>query len=282
MKNLKIFSAILALALILPGLSKAQNDSTTIQVGKRQVTITENTADGRKVTITKFDDGDEGPRPEEGDEEDNGRDNVEVTALRIDLGFNMLMHDGSFNLPSEMSLLDTKPLNSSNVGLHVVPTRFNLIKHKVNLVTAITFDFNDYAFSNPVTLVPDMDTLTIFADTMGTNYAKSKLKTAHVQIPLMLNFQTSPDNKRKNFHLSVGGYGGLLLGAKTKQKSEEFGKVKISDDFNLNKIRYGLTGRIGYRGLDLYVNYNLSSMFRDDQGPNIMPVTFGIALTGMM
>lgn len=278
MKSLLISAATIAMSFGLHLTSAAQttsSDTTEIQLGKRLIVITPDSSSGSdKVTISR-----QAGTPKDAKENKTESDAVNVGALKLDIGFNMPLYDGSLNMPSNLALYETKPLNSSNVGLHVLPTTFSLVKHYVNIGTAVTFDFNDYAFSNNVVIVPNLDTVGIMLDTVNT-YQKSKLKTVHAQIPLMLNFQTNPSNKKKNFQISVGAYGGLMLGAKSKTKTESGDKVKVRDDYNLEKFRYGVIGRLGYRNLEFYASYSLSSMFREGRGPEFHPLTVGISLTG--
>lgn len=260
----------------------SSGDTTEIVIGKKIISVT----DGKVQVINK--DGDDESDQEWAMDDDHDHDGdkkkkrntVDVDFLAIDLGMNFLTQDMDFNLDPEWSDLETKPLGSTHLGLHLAKTRINLIKNKVNLVTAITFDNNRYSFRDNVHIQPDQDELTIVID--SNDYRKSKLITWHAQIPLLLNFQTKPGNSKRNFHFSIGGYAGLLIGSSTKRKGDEIGKIKQQDDYNLNNIRYGVTGRIGFGPLDLYMNYNLSSMFREDQGPEIMPVNFGVSLTGIM
>jgi hypothetical protein len=54
-------------------------------------------------------------------------------------------------------------------------------------------------------------------------------------------------------------------------------KVKQKDDFNLNRFRYGITGRFGYAWINLFVNYGLSDLFEDGTGPELTPVSAGLA-----
>lgn len=278
MKSLLISAATIAMSLGLHMNGWAQttsSDTTQIQLGKRLIVITPDSSSGSdRVTISK-----QAGAPKDAKENKSESDAVHVGALKLDIGFNMPLYDGSLNLPTNLSLFETKPLNSSNLGLHVLPTTFSLAKHHVNIGTAVTFDFNDFAFSQNVVIVPNLDTVALVLDTVN-DYQKSKLKTVHAQIPLMLNFQTNPTNKKKNFQISVGGYAGLLLGSKSKTKTEAGDKVKVRDDFNLEKFRYGVMGRIGFRNLELYASYSLSSMFREGRGPEFHPITVGISLTG--
>ncbi len=257
---------------------EATNDTTEIVIGKKVITLSNG-----KVEVTNKDDDDSDQNWTMDDDHDGdkkNKDNVDVDFLHLDLGMNFLTQNQSFNLDPEWSSLETKPLGSTNLGLHFLKTNINLVKHKFNLVTAITLDNNRYSFRDDVILQPDQDQLTILTD--SNDYRKSKLITWHAQVPVLLNFQTNPGNSKKNFHFSVGGYAGLLIGSATKRKGDVLGKVRQRDDYNLNNVRYGVTGRIGFGGFELYANYNLSSMFREDQGPDIMPVTFGISLMGIM
>ena len=281
-----------SLVTMAQGSSQEVADTTEIKIGKKVISVTNDPEDGRKfAVITSDDDDDDGGSEsrqgwEMGDDDDDGgsskrrKNRVQVDGLGIDLGMNFLTQDMDFNLPTEWSALETKPLGSWNVAFHLAKTRIQMAKRKVNLVTAITLDNNRYSFRDNVILVPDQDELTVQIDSV--DYRKSKLMTWYAQIPLLLNIQTKPGGGAKNFHFSIGGYAGLLIGSHTKRKGDEIGKIKRADDYNLNNVRYGVTGRIGFGDLDLYMNYNLSSLFRDDQGPEIMPVTFGLSITGLM
>lgn len=275
------------------------SDTTEIIVGNKVISIISDSASGRDIQVITRDKDEElsthknqewanrdrehehGDDDHDGDDEDRKKKKrkVDVDFLALDLGMNFLTSDQSFNLPAEYDLYDTKPLGSTHLGFHFLKTRMSLIRHHVNLVTAITLDNNRYSFRNNLVLIPGGDSLNVYNDSVS--YKKSKLITWHAQVPLLLNFQTAPHNEKKNFHLSVGGYAGLLLSAHTKRKSDS-DKVRTEDDYNLNRYRYGAMGRIGYRNLDLYVKYDLSEMFQEDRGPVLAPITFGISLSGAM
>jgi hypothetical protein len=285
--------ALLAL-LILAGLGlQAQSpqygdknvvtDTTEVIVGNKVITITIDTITGKKdVQVTS--------RPvadQSWDEDDRKHDRdssnvrpVDVGGIGIDLGANWLLYDNSFDLPTTQSAFETEPLRSTNLALHLLPTHFNMAKGHVSILTAITFDNNKYQFRNNVTMLPGQSSVTMRPDSIS--FKKNKLSTWYAQIPLMLSIQTNPSNPRKNFHVSLGGFAGLFLGASTKQKSDERGKVILKDDYNLNPLRYGVTARIGFSNLELYSTYTLTPMFREGQGPTFQNINFGIALTGMM
>ena len=60
-----------------------------------------------------------------------------------------------------------------------------------------------------------------------------------------------------------------MYDAFTKIKYEEYGdvkKLKSKEDFNLNRIRYGLSARIGIGNFSLFGYYNLTPLFKDGKG----------------
>ena len=96
----------------------------------------------------------------------------------------------------------------------------------------------------------------------------------------MLNFESKPRKLKHSFHLSAGAFGGVLIASHTKVKTETEKKIKARDDFNLNKIRYGVSGQIGYGWFNIYANYALNGMFTDGEGPALTPFSVGISIIG--
>ncbi len=67
-----------------------------------------------------------------------------------------------------------------------------------------------------------------------------------------------------------------------KQKYKEDGKKqkeKYRSDFAMNSLRYGLTARVGFDYIKLFVNYDMVPLFQKDRGPEVYPVSVGITLT---
>lgn len=46
----------------------------------------------------------------------------------------------------------------------------------------------------------------------------------------------------------------------------------------LEKNRYGFTGRIGYKWLNLWGYYQLSTLFQKTKGPEMYPISIGITI----
>lgn len=107
-------------------------------------------------------------------------------------------------------------------------------------------------------MIPRIDSVAL--ESSEVSLKKNKLAATYVGIPIMLRFETKPGDLNRSFHIAAGGFGEYLIGSHTKTKSTSNDKVKQHDDFNLNRFRYGVTGRIGYGWASLFVNYSLSEL----------------------
>ena len=114
---------------------------------------------------------------------------------------------------------------------------------------------------------------------------KSKLSTAYLEIPLELRWRSMKYDPKKSLKISVGGKIGFLLDSKTKLKYGADGEKKITkqkEDWAVRNIRYSVYGKVGYGNAYLFYNYNLSTLFDKNKGPNqteMTPMTFGFALS---
>jgi hypothetical protein len=111
-------------------------------------------------------------------------------------------------------------------------------------------------------------------------FKKSKLAVTYLDIPLELRYKS-----KSEFRVAVGFKFGFLLQAHTKYKGNDYlegtsdrviyKKAKIQ---NLEKNRYGFTARIGYKWLNLWGYYQLSTLFTADKGPDMYPISLGITI----
>ncbi len=99
------------------------------------------------------------------------------------------------------------------------------------------------------------------------DYSKNKLRASYINIPLMLEFNTSDDND-KSFHVAAGVVGGWKMGSITKQKWEDDNEkyqARRKSDFNLNPFTLDATARIGYKNLTVFATYGLTPLFQKDK-----------------
>jgi len=205
----------------------------------------------------------------------------------FDLGFTQFMDAGHFGVNPSNNLLDLNVGKSINVNFRVIDMKIALIHHYVYLDAGLEFDLHDYTFNNNVSLKQGNGSGSFYKDTTAT-FTTDKLKTGYLELPLMLCFSTNPYHRQRAMTFGVGGYAGILLGANTRQVSNERGDQIINNNFGCNNIDYGLEAEIGYGGVEIFAKYNMSSILQSSKlgstdpsemgYPNLQSITFGIKL----
>jgi hypothetical protein len=279
--NLKLAAILLLLFTLSPALMAQpdkepkkdddeiviQNDTTEISMGKRKVIISKDSS-GTRIVISKGEDwrdedrSDRDGRDDRRDDRSKSYNRSDVDFFAWDIGLTNFFTNGAIGTSDINKQLVLKPGISLHMGFHFLPTTVSLTKRgHVNLKSALTLDFNMYNFERDFRLVSGAENLTLVDPDPGVSYKKNKLNATYLQLPLMLNFNTNPQVKKKSVSLSAGAYAGVLVKGKVKQKLDDGTKFKETDRFNLNRFRYGLTARLDFRWFDFYFNYNLSDMF---------------------
>ena len=194
--------------------------------------------------------------------------------LTVDFGFNFLQ-----NAPDNLNLRFWK---SKGVGLYYLYD-MPIGESKFSFHPGLGVGFESYAFSNNVTIgyTPGADSASI-VDLDGAIYEtvdKSKLVTHYVDVPLEFRFYTK-ENYR-GFMVGVGAKVGYLFSSYTKIKYETEGETrtsKLRQDFNLNRLRYGVSARLGFRGFNLHGQYMLSNLFKSAGGPEVNNYKVGLSI----
>ena len=186
-------------------------------------------------------------------------------ALRIQLGFNFLLDN-----PDSLStgFWGSKAFNAYyiySVRLGEGPMSFH---------PGFGIATDKFSFEENVTLVRNTDGSVTYEPLSPFEYGevkKTKLATTYLEIPLEFRYHFNKDNFKKSVKLTIGGKAGILVSSHTKIKYEQprvSQKVKVKDDYNLSRFRYGLQASIGAAGIEGYFYYALSDMFEKGKGPD--------------
>ncbi len=114
------------------------------------------------------------------------------------------------------------------------------------------------------------------------SYKKSKLNLVYADIPIELHFNSGKDGE-PGFNFTIGAKIGMLLDAHTKYKGTNMttssGQVKTKERpvSNLEKIRYGITARVGYGKFYLFGFYSITPLFKKNNGPDMYPISVGLS-----
>ena len=201
----------------------------------------------------------------------------------VGLGINGYLNSmNKIDVPSGYNFLDLDYSKSINVSINFLEQKIPLWKRHINIVTGMGLDISNYRFSEKnYKLLPDSSFISAVRDT-AFSYKKNKLVTTYLTIPLLLQFDTDPLGKHnRTIHLSAGLVGSMRIGSHTKQvyeKGNTFSRPKTRDDFNLNPFGCSAMLRAGYGNIDIYASYSLTTLFRNNQGPQLYPFTIGITL----
>lgn len=243
-------------------------DTTRISIGDKKILIID----------------DEGESVRLGFKDITGKHSSKVKShwAGFEMGVNMLV-DENFETdpPAGYEFLDPKIEKSIALNFNLADFEIKLYRRNIMLVTGIGFSINNFRFKSDAWLEPNADSVTAIVDPSVT-LKKNKLVAEYINIPLLLEFNTS-ENRDRTVHLAAGVIGGLRIGSRVKmiqKKDGDESKVKIYDDFNLNPFRCDATVRVGFKNFTVFGSYGLLAMFKDNKGPELMPFTAGIRLVG--
>jgi len=198
--------------------------------------------------------------------------------LIIDVGFNFLLDQ-------------TENMNTGFWGSKIINVyyyrHFGIGESNFSINIGLGAGMEKLSFEDGTyTMGIDADGNTEMVELPGTfDVKKSKLALNYVDLPIEFRFHTNK-NHDTGFRAAIGGKVGYLLNNHTKLVYKEDGekfKVKNDQDYNIEKIRYGLLGRLGFPGINVFCYYGLSSLFKSEKGPEGADAStwnIGISITG--
>lgn len=181
---------------------------------------------------------------------------------------------------AESEFLDINTGKSWNFNVNFMQFSQGFGSSRVGMLTGMGFEWNNYHFSNQNSIIKEDGK--IAALPLQYVPSKNRLQTLYLNIPILFELQITDNKRNMRPFFSVGVVGGLKLYSSTLVKYSENGdKRRISnyDDYYLSSLRYGITARMGYRFVRVYLNYSLSPLFIKDRGPELYPVAFGFSLS---
>ena len=159
---------------------------------------------------------------------------------------------------------------SVDVNIWLFMQRLNMYKHVVNLKYGLGVELNNYRYETNIKY--GTDPTRVFMDTVS--YSKNKLAADYVTVPLMINFNFTPD-LRDGFGISVGISAGYLYSSRQKLISDEFGKHKTFNSFDMDPWKLSWIAEAQLGPVKLYGSLATKSMF-NSRGPDQVPYTFGV------
>ena len=199
----------------------------------------------------------------------NIRDNTNYTAAQAGPYFKTLRPaDGPVNQNSYR--LNTG--KTSNVNIWLFMQKLNISKHVLNLKYGLGYEMYNIRYDTRISYRKDPQP---FVHNDSISFSKNKLFAGYLTVPMMINFNPTPDN-RKGFSLSAGMSAGYLLESRNKQVSSERGKEKVNGNFEMEPWRLAAIAELGIGPVRLYGSYSLNRLQKDGTRVEQYPYAVGI------
>lgn len=212
-------------------------------------------------------------------------------SIDFDLGLNNYLENGKSPEESNAAYL-VKPFGSWYFSINSINTTH--VAGPLYLQWGGNLSWYNFKFEDENNRIyKQADEVVFEADPRGTdiNPIKSKLTATYLNASVvpMLDFDGKNRhsrwfrNHRKHdgFRIGVGAYAGYKIASHSKFVYKDEGQKqrdKDKDSFYLNNWRYGARLQMGFRDVDLFVNYDISELFVEDRGPQLNAFSFGIII----
>lgn len=208
----------------------------------------------------------------------------------LEFGLNNYLMDNQFpDVNNELYAVN--PLTSWYVSLGSMNSTH--ILGPLSLDWGANVSWYNFKFDNVRTRVLKTNEGVLFYEDPSTDFEaiKSKIVVPYINVTLVPMFvfgknrgsDWSPFSYHENdgFRLGLGAYAGYRVGGRSKSVVRSDGnreRDKNITNFYFNNWRYGARLQMGFRGVDLFANYDLNELFVEDRGPNLNAFSFGIIL----
>lgn len=114
----------------------------------------------------------------------------------------------------------------------------------------------------------------------GVSYDKNRLTTFNIEVPLELRWRTSTPQSHRFFRL----YAGIKLSYSVYNRSVFKGEetIKVVNNPDLSKFKYGVYLATGYNTWNFYVYYGISPLYNSDAKIDGETITMNTVQLGLM
>ena len=215
----------------------------------------------------------------------------ELQVGMLDLGVNSLQDKTNYQSADAQNFLKVnqdaknsnlfalRDLKSVNVNIYPVMVKFNALRtrnQKILISSGLGLQIYNFRFNKPISFVNTTEPAVIMD---SISFSKNKLAVTYLTVPLMVTAKTHLVDKAWLVY-GAGVSAGYRLSSWTKQISDERGKQKNRDQFNLSDFNVCVNGEIGLEGyIRLYASYQLTNMY--DNSLDQHPFSIGVRFLGL-
>ncbi len=203
--------------------------------------------------------------------------------MSYDLGFNNYLENGKF--PNDVNAqYSVKPWGSWNVAIGGGLRWYVAKPFSIDL--GADFSWYNYKYQDRSTrVVKTNDDVLFVADAAGAEYLKSKTSVPYLNLSITPIIHFGKKNSGVNhtdFRLGAGVYAGYRLGGSVKyiyELNDTHMKYRSEGDYFLSTYRYGVKALFGYKDVNVFATYDLSTLYAAGKGPELNPICFGLNWT---
>lgn len=171
---------------------------------------------------------------------------------------------------------------SNEVMLNIFDGIVPIIGHTFGLTSGFGLNWRSFHLDNNTHLLKDANGITkVFPADADVNYTYSRLRTLHLTVPVLLEWQPV-FGKNKEFFMSAGVVGGwnVMSSYRVKYKNTDGDKVnKVeSHGLNTNPLALDIMGQIGYSDISIYAKYSPFGIFQEGKGPEVNAASIGLQI----
>ena len=174
-----------------------------------------------------------------------------------------------------------KSESSNEFFFNLIEKIIPLYRNNLGITTGLGFDWHNYFLDMNTHLLEVNGVTDVNPALTGVVYEYSRLRTFHITVPLMLEWQPAFGKNQKCF-MSAGVIGGVNTFASYKVKYKDANGNDIttveSEGMNVAPLSLDFCGQLGYGTFSLYAKYSPFSVFQSEKGPNIRTVSLGAVL----
>jgi len=177
--------------------------------------------------------------------------------------------------------ISLKSESTNEFFVNLIEKILPIYRNNLGLTTGVGFDWHNYFLDMNTHLVEVDDVTNIYSAPVGINYEYSRLRTFHITVPLMLEWQPT-FGKNHKFFMSAGVIGGVNTFASYKVKYKDLNGHTITNvegkGLNVAPLSLDFSGQIGYGGWSVYAKYSPFSIFQSGKGPDVRAASLGAVL----
>lgn len=204
--------------------------------------------------------------------------------FNIDLGMNNYLSDGKF-VDEATAPYAVRPWGSWYVGFNSIQKL--RVKGKFFTELGLGVSWYNFKFEDDGLILTKGANGVEFSQSLPEiNPEKSKLTVCYLNASLVpvFDFGSRPNKSMlwghgNGFRVGLGPYIGYRIDSYTKNVFYANGdkeKDHTRSSYYLNNFRYGARFQIGYRGTDLFVNYDMNNLYAENRGPKLNALSFGV------